>query len=112
MLQVSHRTHPDYLSIVLEGELDQHGAVNAIDCAEDLLALYPTSRVRLDLSRLSFMDSSGLALVLHLHRTCTRAGIAFSVGAVPPQPMRVFTAAGLPHIIAFEEGRESDAHHS
>ena len=50
------------------------------------------------------MDSSGLAVVLHLHRTCARCGCDFRVRGTPPQPQRVFDAAGLPQVIVFERG--------
>ena len=60
----------------------------------------------LDLSELTFMDSSGLAVVLHLYRTCARSGREFAVRGTPPQPMRVFEAAGLPQVMVFERGKE------
>ena len=60
----------------------------------------------LDLAELTFMDSSGLAVVLHLYRTCARSGREFAVRGTPPQPMRVFEAAGLPQVMVFERGKE------
>ena len=63
-------------------------------------------RVVLDRSELTFMDSSGLAVVLHLYRTCARSGREFAVRGTPPQPMRVFEAAGLPQVMVFERGKE------
>ena len=55
---------------------------------------------------MTFMDSSGLAVVLHLYRTCARSGREFAVRGTPPQPMRVFEAAGLPQVMVFERGKE------
>ena len=66
--------------------------------------LDPCDSLVLDLSGLTFMDSSGLAVVLHLHRTCARCGCDFRVRGTPPQPQRVFDAAGLPQVIVFERG--------
>ena len=43
-------------------------------------------------------------VVLHLHRTCARSGHDFVVRGAPPQPMRVFEAAGLPQVMIFERG--------
>lgn len=104
MLQMTQAERDGQLTISLAGELDHHAARQAIDGAEDLLALYPSPRLALDLSALTFMDSSGLAVVLHLHRTCARCGREFVVRGVPEQPMRVFEAAGLPQVMAFERG--------
>ena len=37
-------------------------------------------------------------------RTCARCGCDFRVRGTPPQPQRVFDAAGLPQVIVFERG--------
>ena len=67
---------------------------------------FRAEKLVLDLSELTFMDSSGLAVVLHLYRTCARSGREFAVRGTPPQPMRVFEAAGLPQVMVFERGKE------
>ena len=92
------------LTLRYTGELDQHAARQTIERSEDMMVLYPCDSLVLDLSGLTFMDSSGLAVVLHLHRTCARIGCDFRVRGTPPQPMRVFDAAGLPQVIVFERG--------
>lgn len=105
MLQIRQETREDELTVLIAGELDHHEARHAIERAEDLLVLYPCEKLTLDLSGLTFMDSSGLALVLHLFRTAARCGRAFSVRGAPPQAMRVFEAAGLPQVMIFERGK-------
>ncbi len=85
------------------GELDQHAARKAMDYAESLAVLYPAECYELDLSGLTFMDSSGLAVALNLYRTLQRSGRRMVISGCPPQPMRVFRAAGLQKIIPFEE---------
>ncbi len=104
MLNIEQAEQDGVLTIYYMGELDQHAARDAIDRSEDLLALYPCGRLVLDLEGLTFMDSSGLAVVMHLFRTCARAGYGFTVYGTPPQPMRVFEAAGLPKVMEFEGG--------
>ena len=65
--------------------------------------LYPCDSLVLDLSGLTFMDSSGLAVVLHLHRT--RAAAAISACAARRRSRSAFfDAAGLPQVIVFERG--------
>ncbi|MFQ9975527.1 MAG: STAS domain-containing protein [Butyricicoccus sp.] len=104
MLQITQRRQEGTLIAVYTGELDHHAARAAIEQTEDLV-LFPCEVV-LDLSELTFMDSSGLAVVLHLYRTCARSGREFAVRGTPPQPMRVFEAAGLPQVMVFERGKE------
>jgi len=104
LLHITQSEQDGVLTVSYTGELDQHVARSAIEQSEDLLALYPCHKLVLNLSGLSFMDSSGLAVVMHLHRTCTRAGRELVVSRTPPQPLRVFEAAGLPRMILFERG--------
>lgn len=106
MLQITQKTQDSTLTASYTGELDHHAARTAIEQTEDLLILFPCEKLVLDLSGLTFMDSSGLAVVLHLHRTCARSGREFSVRGTPPQPMRVFEAAGLPQVMVFERGED------
>jgi anti-anti-sigma factor len=44
---------------------------------------------------LSFIDSSGLGLLIDLRRSAMGAGVAFEIRHVPPGPARVIAIAGL-----------------
>lgn len=104
MLHITQAESEGVLTIMMAGDLDHHAARIAIEQSEDLLVLYPCRKLVLNLSGLTFMDSSGLAVVLHLYRTCARCDYDFVVQGTPPQPMRVFEAAGLPQVMLFERG--------
>ena len=92
------------LLLEISGELDHHGARNALREVEQAIDAALPKKLVMDLSGVTFMDSSGLAVVLHLYRTCARSGREFAVRGTPPQPQRVFDAAGLPQVIVFERG--------
>ncbi len=102
-MQITHESYEDRLVLHYCGELDPHAARHAMDYAENLAVLYPSVRFMLDLSGLTFMDSSGLAVVLNLYRILQRSGRTMAVYGCPKQPLRVFQAAGIPKIIPFEE---------
>lgn len=104
MLQITPTMKEGTLIVSLAGDLDHHEARLAIEQSEDLLALYPCEKLVLELHGLTFMDSSGLAVVMHLFRTSARSGRAFAVRGAPQQAMRVFDAAGLPQVMIFEKG--------
>ncbi|WP_087065712.1 STAS domain-containing protein [Intestinibacillus massiliensis] len=103
-MKITHQRTGDTLVIAVADELGHHEAREIIDYMGTVLALYPAGPVVLDLSALKFMDSSGLAVVLNLHRALLRAGRSLCVRGTPPQAMRVFQAANLPHIVTFEMG--------
>lgn len=101
-MKIERKREGGTLVIALAEELGHHEASRIIDEAERVAALDPGGPVVLDLSALTFMDSSGLAVVLHLQRAMQRAGRGFSVRGARGQAMRVFQAAGLPKIVSFE----------
>ena len=56
------------LTLHLSGELDHHGARGAMKTIEGLLDKYMPRDAVLDLSELTFMDSSGIALIMRTER--------------------------------------------
>lgn len=101
-MQISHTREDDAQVIAISEELGHHEARRIIDYTDTALSMNPEGRVILDLSGLTFMDSSGLAVVLHLQRSLQRAGRTLTVRGTRQQAMRVFRAAGLPKLVYFE----------
>jgi len=56
-------------------------------------------RCILDMRHVSFMDSSGIAVILKTLRLVKEAGGVLSVLNVPSQAMRVIDAAGIDRIV-------------
>ena len=106
MLQITQRRQEGTLIAVYTGELDHHAARAAIEQTEDLLVLFPCEKLVLDLSELTFMDSSGLAVVLHLYRTCCPQRTRICGARHAAAADAVFEAAGLPQVMVFERGKE------
>ena len=77
------------------GELDHHAAAAAIRRSNSLLDEYQPGSLMLDMSGLSFMDSSGLALLMGLRRRMGYVGGALRVENVPRQAYRVLVSAGM-----------------
>ena len=63
--------------------------------------LYANDPIILDLSGLTFMDSSGIAVVLGAQRNLLGAGQTFCVIRTPPSAMRIFKAAGIQKRVQF-----------
>lgn len=89
------------LLIELSGELDHHGMRQAnVEIGRVIDAVLPRKLV-LDLSNVTFMDSSGIALLLGTQKRMQRLDGSLLVCNVPPQAHRVLDAAGLNRLIAF-----------
>ena len=91
------------LTIFLAGELDHHEARNAIRTIEELLDEYMPRDCVLDLSGLSFMDSSGIAVVINALRSMTQIEGKLLLTGIAPQPMRVFRASGIDKLVDIKE---------
>ena len=89
------------LSVLLEGELGHHEALSALRSLEETISQQSPSRLELDFSGVSFMDSSGIALVVQSARQMGAIGGSLTVRGVSRQVMRVFDAAGIPRIVRF-----------
>ena len=94
------------------GELDHHRAKEVMDqqnipleaVLEELdrrIDLLLPLRLTVDLSELTFTDSSGIAVLLRTWRHMQEVGGRMSVIRTPEQARRVFQAAGLDKLIPF-----------
>lgn len=108
-MQVIHQREQAGLVAYLADELDQHNARQAIEALERLVVLYPEDPILLDLSRLTFMDSSGLAVAVNLHRMLEQTGRKLTIRNTPSQAMRVFHAAHLEKRIDFISDQKGES---
>jgi anti-anti-sigma factor len=96
-------THGDReVTVVLCGELDlatAPAAEHALTVAED----GDTKPIVVDLSGLTFMDSSGLRLLTALHRRCQVQSRQLIVRPGPPAVQRIFEVTNLDGVLPFSE---------
>lgn len=100
-MQITHERVGDRIVVYIRDEMGHHEARRILDYLDNVVVLYPVEPVTLDLSGLTFMDSSGLAVAINLHRALARTGRSLEIRGAPPQAMRVFRAAGLPRRMQF-----------
>ena len=85
--------------IFLNGELDHHSARFAIPEISRVIDTELPLSLILDFSGISFMDSSGIAIVIGSYKKATALGADFMVENVPKQAHKVFSAAGICKLI-------------
>lgn len=100
-MKCSHRRQDCGIVIRFDGELGHHEAARCVEYLEKTMTLYATEPIYLDLSGLTFMDSSGIAVVLGAQRNVLGAGQTFTVVGTPPTAMRIFQASGMTKRIQF-----------
>lgn len=89
------------LTAVLSGELDHHGAKQVMEELDRCVEQELPRQLTVDMGAVTFMDSSGIAVLLRAHRRMAQLEGSMSVINVPKQAQRVFRAAGLHRIIKF-----------
>ena len=87
------------LRFIFEGELDHHAAKKAVSAIESGIGAYTPTSCVLDFERLTFMDSSGIAVVLKTYRRMGEVGGKLTVDNVGKQPLRVLDAAGIDRLV-------------
>ena len=91
------------LTIVLRGEIDHHSAKDIMRVVGNKIELYLPRVCVLDFREVTFMDSSGIAIVIHAIRRMRELRGVVRVENVPPQPMKVLKASGMERIVVIEE---------
>lgn len=90
------------LTALVAGELDHHGAKAVMAELDRRIDQSRPKELTLDLSGLTFTDSSGIAVLLRAQRRMGQVRGAMRVVNAPDQAVKVFRAAGLERIIRFE----------
>lgn len=91
------------LTVALTGEIDHHCAKNYIKAIGAKIDSYTPEECILDFSEVSFMDSSGIAVVINALRGMTQIEGKLRITGILPQPMRVFRASGIDKIVEIKE---------
>jgi anti-anti-sigma factor len=83
---------PAVTHLCWSGEID----ISRVPELRDEIMALPTDRpVVLDLSRVSYLDSSGLGMLVLLRKRLARCGVAVTLVDVQPHVRRIFDVTGL-----------------
>lgn len=94
------------LTIALTGEIDHQCAKSYIDAIASKIEVYAPRECVLDFEQVSFMDSSGVAVVINGLRAMTKINGKLFVSGLNAQPMRVFHVSGIDRLVEIKEANE------
>ena len=101
-MPVTYAARNRELTLSLSGEIDHHGVKGLLqELEQEIDAVLPRS-LTVDCSGVTFMDSSGIAVLLRLWQRMEALGGSLRVVALREQPGRVLRAAGLERILSIE----------
>jgi stage II sporulation protein AA (anti-sigma F factor antagonist) len=91
------------LTVALTGEIDHHCAKSYIQSIAAKIEAYTPEICVLDFQEVSFVDSSGIAVVINALRNMTQIEGRLLLTGMAKQPMRVFRASGIDKLVEIKE---------
>ena len=91
------------LEIKLSGEIDHHSAVGVRSDIDELIFFARPQKTVLDLSKISFMDSSGLGLIMGRYSLMKEFGGSLALRSPTEAVMKILTLAGMDKVIKIEK---------
>ncbi len=107
-MQLQLTNTQDTLSAQLLGELDHHGASEVRERIDAAVLQHRCQRLILDFSGLSFMDSSGIGLIMGRYRLMTSLGGSLQLQGANPRLETVIRLAGLEKLPIWGENRKEN----
>lgn len=98
-MEINAKTADRNLLLELSGEIDHHSARNAIRELELAVDTALPKKLVLDMTGVTFMDSSGIALILRAQQRMQLLDGSLLVCNVPQQAKRVLDAAGIGRLV-------------
>lgn len=91
------------LTVALAGEIDHHCAKAYIQAIAAKIEAYMPEICVLDFRDVSFVDSSGIAVVINALRSMAQIEGRLMLTGLSPQPLRVFRASGIDKLVEIKE---------
>ncbi len=91
------------LTVALTGEIDHHCAKQYIQAIAAKIEAYTPELCILDFEDVSFVDSSGIAVVINALRSMTQIEGQLILTGISQQPMKVFRASGIDKLVTIKE---------
>ncbi len=96
------------LTLYLRGEIDHHSARKMRETADALIHQKKPSLLKMNFSGVSFMDSSGIGLIMGRYRTMLLYGGKLRVVSIPEQIRKMMELSGLGTLNILERSRQDE----
>lgn len=99
-LNIELKPHRDVLVVRIGGELDHHTADDVRNRLDEALTKDSYPHVVLNFKDLTFMDSSGLGVILGRYKRINQHGGTMSVCSLPESVQKLFELSGMFKIVS------------
>ena len=91
------------LTVELTGEIDHHCAKKYIQAISSKIEAYTPQICILEFEQVTFMDSSGIAVVINALRNMNQIGGKLMLSGIRGQPFKVFQTSGIDKLVEIKE---------
>ena len=91
------------LTIGLSGEIDHHTAKTLREEADEAIVMHAPKRTVLDFGQVTFMDSSGVGLIMGRSRLCSAWNCALGVKGLSERDRKIVLLSGLRDLVEIED---------
>ena len=99
------------VKVTLRGELDHCSAIDMRAVIETAIKDMQVMEMHLDFTQVSFMDSSGVGMLIGRYKTMHARGGKISARGLNAQTEKLYRMAGLHRIIPIENSSEGEERH-
>ena len=93
----------EVVTAYLKGEIDHHTAREMREAIDSAIELNMPSLLVIDFGAVSFMDSSGIGLVMGRYRNLLKSGAELHITGAAPNIYKVMKLAGLEKLAKFDK---------
>lgn len=94
----------EVLTVYLQGEIDHHTAKDMREEIDKAINFYMPTLLILDFSEISFMDSSGIGLVMGRYKNLKKNGAKLSLSNLSGNIYKIMKLAGIERLAEIEKG--------
>ena len=106
-MEIKAESKGDTLFLYARGDLDEYTATSVRRVADEYIRDFASKpnakKVIFYLHEVSFMDSSGIAVVIHAMRQMSQIEGRLLLSGLNSQPLKVFRASGIDKLIEIKE---------
>lgn len=108
-MAVSINATGELLTVMLDGEIDHHSAKGIREQIDEAIEFNMPSLLIMDFGRVSFMDSSGIGLVMGRYRNLQKNGAKLNLVNLPPNIYKVMRLAGIERLAKIEKENQNES---
>ena len=105
---IQYKSQDGLLTVELSGEIDHHTARDICREIDTKLAIFKPVKVHLDFGGVTFMDSSGLAVVAGRKRMCDTIKSEIYITNISGYPEKILRMSGADKLVTILEDRHEN----